>query len=110
MANELKHAADLCLYGARKYGAGWLATAADGRLLGDGELKFHSMTTAIYDASDALLKAGIEGMMRIFDSGGKRMAWAKISSPGWYGALTWEPAPIIEISMEDFLAAAEKAN
>jgi hypothetical protein len=105
--------AEICLYGTREHGAGWLASTPDGRMFGDGELNFAlGFTQAVWDAGDALAKAGVRsGTIRIFAPGGQRMAL--VSQAGYlpyYGDLKWEAAPVIEISCEDIeRVAAEQA-
>lgn len=100
--------ADICLYGNRETGAGWLARTNDGTLLGDGEPNpARNFTEAVWLATDAIVghvRAG--GKARVFAPGGERMAIIDLHHPGWFGRLVWEPAPVLEISAEAIEAAA----
>ena len=100
---------EICLYGNMSIGAGWLATTADGKLLGDGEPRQgRSFTEAVWLACDALRTAGAAvGKVRVFAAGGERMADTDINHPGYYGSLSWVPATVLVISAAAIEAAAE---
>lgn len=106
--------ADICLYGNRETGAGWLARTSDGTLLGDGEPRVNwNFTYAINDAADAIVAHeranGREShYARVFASGGRMMATMSLKRPGWFGDLKWEQAPVLEISAEAIDAAATR--
>lgn len=104
---------EICLYGTRHTGAGWLArvgASLDGHLIGDAEPNpDHTFTEAVWMACDALRNAGIKaGMVRVFESGGKNCADTDINNPGYYGDLKWVPAPVYVIDADTILAAAAK--
>lgn len=50
------------------------------------------------------------GKVRVFMSGGRRMAETSVSRPGYFGELKWVPAEMYTISVEEILAAAEKGG
>lgn len=114
MARKIKTAkttaapAEICLYGNREIGAGWLARTPDGRLLGDGDpVEGRMFTEAVWQAQDALEAAGVKGgRVRIFAAGGQRMAEEYLTHRAYFGDLKWTAAPVIEISVEAILAAA----
>lgn len=98
-----KPTADICLYGNRETGSGWLAALPDGHLLGDGEpMASRMFTEAIWQAQDALVRAGLSlrTPVRIFDVGGMRIARATVALIPPYGDLKWEAAPfyVLEVA------------
>lgn len=102
-----KKTAELCLYGTRDAGFGWIARTGDGVLLGDGELRFDSVTVAVWTAQQALTDAGAwKCPVVIFEPGGRRMARSSVGSVPSYGLLVWETAPVFVISAEAIVAAA----
>jgi hypothetical protein len=100
--------ADICLYGNRETGAGWLAQLADGRLLGDGEpRKNWSANDATWIACMKIQEAGLKsGRVRVFMAGGQRMAETDLCRPGYFGQLEWRPAPVLIFTAEEIEAAA----
>ena len=106
---QQKQVAEICLYGNGTIGAGYIARTADGRLFGDSELKpHHSMTEAVWLASDDLRHAGIKsGTVRIYAAGGQLMADTDIAHIGYYGDLKWQPATMYTIDADQLLASAE---
>jgi hypothetical protein len=108
MATSNKIVAVVCMYGNHGVGTGWLATLPDGRLLGDGELTQGNFTDSLHLAARALKDAGTErGVIRVFDAGGRYCADVELSKIRYYGDLNWLPAPVVTISAEDLIAAAE---
>lgn len=96
------HVADICLYGAMHCGYGWLATSADGRMFGDGELHAsRSLTETVWLAQGSLEAAGVaNGRVRVFAPGGQRMAvLPRLATRSYYGELAWGPAPVIEVHL-----------
>lgn len=116
MTKSTKLVAEICLYGngPTGCGAGWLARLADGSLLGDGEPKAgRSFTEAVFQACDHVLRAyGACGgrprtaIVRVFASGGERMADTDARHPGYFGDLKWQPATVYVIEAADLNAAA----
>lgn len=109
--------ADICLYGNRETGAGFIAQAVDGRMFGNGEpLASRSFTEAVWLAVDELRRAGVErGQLRIFAPGGERMATVEIGGLKdrrlpYFGELSWGPAPVYVISAEALVAASEEGG
>jgi len=104
---------EICLYGNRETGAGWLASAGPitaGKILGDGDpVRDRGFTEAVWQAADALRAAGVTaGIVRIFAAGGQRMAEVQIEkSIGYFGDLKWSPAIVYAISADAIAAAAE---
>lgn len=90
--------ADICLYGTRATGAGWLASMFPVTgMLGSGDANpARSFTEAVWQAQRALTGAGLPHttQVRIFDSGGVRMARATLGLIPAYGDLRWEAAPV----------------
>jgi len=100
--------AEICLYGNRSTGAGWLAIHSLGaRLLGDGEpVAGRSFTEATWIAARALTEAGWSGAVAIYEPGGERMAICDLASVPSYGSLPWQPAAHYEVSEAAIVAAA----
>lgn len=113
--------AEICLYGASSCGFGYLAmgpaalaggkAVGGGKMFGNGEpSKMRSCTEAYWLGMSELLEAGLErgAMVSVFEPGGERVA--KVKAGGvlpYYGELKWEAAPVLVLSMEEVLAAAE---
>ena len=98
--------AEICLYGNRQTGAGWLAVFAD-RMAGDGEpVADRSFTEAVWLAAEALKKLGAPGKVAIYAPGGEKMAICDLSRVPSYGDLRWQPAPQHEIGEAMLVAAA----
>src|SRR5262245_33682800 len=108
MAKTQQVAAEVCLYGTREIGAGWLARTADGTLFGDGEPRQgHTFTDALWIACKAMREAGVQGRtVRVFSPDGLRMADTIIDRPAYYGDLKWRPATVIVVSAEEIERAA----
>jgi len=104
-------AADICLYGAPSCGFGYIALTEAGRTVGDGSPKAdRSATDAIWLAVLELNGIGvISGSVRVFDSGGERVATMPIARPVYYSELEWSAAPVYTIRVEDLIAAANDA-
>jgi hypothetical protein len=96
MRNSKKNqtVAEICLYGTSRIGAGWIATLADGRMIGNGEpVTDRCFTSACWLAADAIRAAGYDcGKVRIYAAGGERMADADINHVPYFGNLEWKPA------------------
>jgi len=100
-------APSICLYGTREHGFGWIAMAG-GESFGDGELRSHSATNAVWGAADALRKAGFKrGPVEIFAPGGEKMAKSNLKFVPSYGLLEWGPAPVYTISAAEIFKKAE---
>lgn len=121
---------EVCLYGGRETGAGWIAavevrgrtvtptqafpaTAAVG--FGDGEPDPRvGLTDAVYRGiRDVLalcevsgIRVGVRDWVWVHAPGGERRAKTPVFAPGYFGGLAWEPGVVYEIPMEAILAAA----
>lgn len=113
---KTKLVAEVCLYGNRETGAGWLARTAEGAMLGTGDPKAaRSFTDAVWLACDAVRRlrsmAGHAhahtGTVRVFAPGGERMADTDLNRPATYGDLHWVPATMLVIDADAIIAAAE---
>lgn len=113
--------AEVCLYGTRLHGYGWLGQMADGTLLGDtitqaedpwraGEVRLveGTMTERIFAAVRALAEDhGVRsGLVRVYEPEGIRFAIVDLARPRNVGDLTWERAGGFEVSAEAIIAAA----
>lgn len=87
--------ADICLYGIRQTGAGWLAVTKDGRAFGTGDpMKDRSFTEAVYQAVAAIEAAGTRaGLVRIFHPGGEFMTVVALGAVPNYGSMASVPVP-----------------
>lgn len=98
MASKAKSpAAEICLYGNRETGAGYLARIASepGKFYGTGDpVRGRSFTEAIFLADIELREAGLpnKSAIRIFAPGGERYADVKSAAIPCYGALDWKDA------------------
>jgi len=94
---------DICLYGNRQTGAGWIATAVDGQQAGDGEPREgRCFTLAVALAVEALEEMADWGRYSwawVYEPSGRRRAKVDLMSPGYFGELVWEPAPVYEIDL-----------
>ncbi len=109
MKRSTKAIAEVCLYGAMGHGYGWLATFGR-ELLGDGELRHDSASSAMWTAFTALSQSGIHcGPCNVFAPGGKLVAIVHLHKT-WptFGDLKWQPAVQYAISSEAIVAASEK--
>lgn len=99
---------EICLYGTRETGAGWLVRLADGKMLGDGEpVAWRTFSDAIYQACAAVMDAGIKaGTVRIFEPRGQLMAEADLNHPGYFGEQKWQIAPVFVIDVQQITAVA----
>lgn len=109
--------AEICLYGNRTVGAGWLARIdraadatmpwwADG-LIGTGEpVEGRSFTEAVWAAIDTIRTGVQAGIVRIFDAGGRRMVDVDLNDVPAYGDLKWTAAVVHVIPSQDVEAAA----
>lgn len=87
----------ICMYGNSSIGAGWLASH-NGQMFGDGEPKHgRSFSEAVFQACDALSKAGVSGDAWVYAAGGLRKAKVSVSRPVWYGNLQWVSAEVYEV-------------
>lgn len=101
------HVADVCLYGNHETGGGYLVSTRNNGILGDGEpRKRRSMTEAVWLALDELRLVEPKGRVRVFCPSGRMMAWLGVNETTYYGNLSWEPAPVLEISAEELEKAA----
>ena len=100
--------AHVCMYGNSQIGAGWIAQLTDGRLLGNGEPRTHlGFTAALQLAKDAIKTAGVlYGTIRVFMTGGHRMADINLNKFEYYGEIKWVPAAMLEVRTADLKAAA----
>jgi hypothetical protein len=113
-ANEL--VGEVCLYGAPHCGYGYIAQARDGKMFGDGEpVKGCGATDALWFGLGWFRgPETAEGIIRVFDSGGERMAEISIAEVNrrgyfpYYGDLKWAVAPVLTISAEAIIAAGEE--
>jgi len=102
--------ADICLYGTRQTGAGWLAQTADGLMFGNGRpVAGRSFTEAVWMAMGALESDGIRsGQVRIFLPGGDYMAVVDAAQPvPTFGGLRTVPAPVWTLDVADLVNAAQ---
>jgi hypothetical protein len=105
-----KAVADICLYGTRETGAGYIGCRLDhGQTVGSGEpVRNRSFTEAIWLAAEDLRGLGVDrGIVRIFDSGGERMALVEMHRIPSYGNLQWQPAVVWTISVDALVGAAK---
>lgn len=96
--------ADICLYGIRQTGAGWLAARHDGRMFGTGDpVQGRTFTEAVFQAVDAICtgnKLGLVcghqvGLVRIFHPGGDTMTVIDLQELiPTYGDMARVPAPV----------------
>lgn len=107
-SKALKIVAEICLYGNREVGSGWLASVPGGHLLGDGEPRsYWSLTDALWMAVGELRVMGVaSGAVRIFAPGGRFAADVKLSEVGYYGNLPWKAAPQYEIDVAELIRAS----
>lgn len=94
---------EICLYGTTAIGAGYLAQAEGGYMIGNGEPKAgRSMTEAVWLACDELRMCGIQrGLVRVYAPGGRFVAATDINHPVYYGNLKWEsaaPACVVSVA------------
>ena len=116
-AMEESVVADVCLYGTRDVGAGWLVEmnpaytldSTGKTMLGDGEPNaMRGFTEAIYQACHAvrLAMGGMSyGMVRIYEPNGKMMALASVNHPGYFGDLKWSAAPVFAMNLSELVEA-----
>lgn len=101
--------ADICLYGSRRVGAGYLGVMLPhGQTFGTGEpVATRSFTEAVFAGVRDLADRGVRaGLVRIFDAGGERMAVVDLGQAvPYYGSLSWGQAPVYTISAEALEAA-----
>lgn len=108
-------AGEICLYGNRETGAGWIARSADGRMAGDGEPRSgRSFTAALWLAADSLkmlirvLSPRTHTWAWVYEAGGERRARISLMEAlPYFGALEWEPAHVFVIDSASIEAAAE---
>jgi hypothetical protein len=116
MAKSTRLVAEICLYGNRSIGAGWLARTRDNTLLGDGEPREgRSFTEAVWQACDAIyhnrslcgkIRPGT-GTVRVFAAGGALMADTDLNHPGYFGDLKWTEATMLVVDSDAIIAAAK---
>jgi len=84
--------AEICLYGVRSTGAGWILATREGVLRGDGEPRAdRTFSAAIAEAFEALAALGLRGEpVLLVDAGGERSA--RLIAPVAYGDVLWAPA------------------
>lgn len=102
--------AELCLYGNRETGAGFILAYADGTMYGDGEPKgpHYSFTACIWDCVREAFAMKGRGLVRVFDAGGERMADVVAGELApTYGMMKWQPAIVYSISSEEITKAAQ---
>ena len=107
---KVKVVADICLYGTRDIGIGWLAQVIGGKLLGNGEpIRNQTSTEAVWLACHAINYDGISsGRVRIFAPRGEKMAVADLNHPGYYGDLKWQAAIRYTIDVSELSASSGK--
>lgn len=106
--NTVMENATICLYGNRDIGFGWLAVYG-GECYGNGEAKEgRGCTECVFQACDALVKAGATGNVEIYNPGATMMATANVNRPGYYGNLKWGPAKVWVIGVEEIEEAAAR--
>ena len=101
-------ATDICLYGNRDTGAGFLGVTSHGIRFGDGAPKAdRSFTEACWQAIEEARRLGAIGLVRIFDAGGERCAVIDIDVFLLsYANLKWNAAPVLTLSGAALIAAA----
>lgn len=120
MFDSAKHtiAADLCLYGNRDTGPGYLGCLwPHGQSFGTGEpVKDRTWTEAIWHGQDDIRRilaasGQVHGnVVRVFDAGGHRMATIGVHESVTYGSLTWQPAPVYALSIAELQAQREPSD
>lgn len=89
----MPHVADICLYGTRDHGFGYLADSRAGLHIGDGALTHRTATAAYWTACQELRTSGCDsGIVRVFAPGGEFVAEGSLDAPPWYGDLKWDRA------------------
>jgi hypothetical protein len=92
---------EICLYGNRQTGAGWLASTLHSERMGTGEpVAERSFTEAVWMAADEIRKFYMRGLIRIYAPGGEKMATINVCGhPPCYGDLKWEPATVYTVKI-----------
>lgn len=105
--------ADICLYGNRDTGSGFIVALADGRMFGDGRpVAGRSFTEAVWLAVDLIRDAGVQdGRGQVFHPGGDFVSDIDLGGivPS-YGALQSRPAPVYVIPVDALMAAAASTD
>lgn len=107
---------EIALYGSPDVGFGWIAAwttipGRDGGRTGTGEPVEHSSRTdAVLIASRTLETAGISGEAWVYDPTGTWRARFDVARPPIYGQLKWEDAPVLEVSAQDIIEAAQEVG
>lgn len=100
---------EVCLYGAPHCGYGYIATTRGNTMFGDGQPdKRLSLTDAIWLGLLDLRNADYVGDVNVYASGGELMATTSNAGTFQYpGDMKWGPAPMLVISADELIAAAD---
>ena len=103
---ERSPSCEICLYGNRDTGAGWIAAFA-GRVTGDGVPQSRrSFTEAVWLGAAALRELGAAGSVAIYAPGGEKVSLAALDHVPSFGDLRWQLAqPAAVISVEAVMSA-----
>lgn len=104
--------ADICLYGNRETGAGFLGVRyPHGQSFGTGDpVKGRSFTDALFLAMSEVPPVR-GGVVRVFDAGGERTTTLSVNlAVPYYGDIVWREAPVYTISAAALIAASEKGG
>lgn len=128
--------ATICLYGNHEVGYGWLAHVgaklvgdgggprigelaanavslacmAVGMMLGDGAPRRGTTATeSLWNACNAVALAlgHCRGLVCVYAPGGRFSGETALGFPGWYGNITWRPAPVFAVKVDEILKHAE---
>lgn len=107
-----KAIAGIAIYGAPHCGHGYIASAPDGRMFGDGEPHGEwGATSALWNAEADLRNAGFASgpvEVSVDAAAGPLMALGELGKLPSFGGLKWGPGRVYVISAEAILAAAAK--
>lgn len=90
-----KYTAEICLYGNRGTGYGYMARVGAGAPFGkappEGRMPFDTCTGALWGADMDLRNRGVTGKARVYAPGGDRIAEVVLGRVPSYGWLVWAP-------------------
>jgi hypothetical protein len=102
---------DICLYGTRESGYGFIAAAPGQPLMGTGELRYGTRTHAVEAACETLRGHGVRtGEVWVYDCGGERKAATRVDAPLPISMLSWRPAEQYAVNVDDILAGGKEPS
>lgn len=93
---------DLCFYGNRDVGFGFLLAEGSTIIAGNGEPKAErTLTDCLFLADEYLRSVGVRrGIVRVFAPGGERMSVVDLrNGMPYFGSLKWETAPVYMLTI-----------